>query len=246
MKKLLLSASLVLFISLFASSQINYINTRLNYVDGKGVQSGKLDAGGFGLQFERFHSATAKIGFVISFESNYTGMEEREADLSFGGSNATTEVNYYSSLNKFTAGGIYSPMHGSFVSPYVSVQGGTMWYRTKLVIEDPDDPSACSPVDTKNVKLSLSAVGNVETGVKIRLRKEPRNPMYLQASVGYNIGTEASYIKLGEEPNDETTLPYTTKFKMSNGSIHEHGIGTMYRTRTSQVVYSLGLSWSFQ
>ena len=70
--------------------------------------------------------------------------------------------------------------------------------------------------------------------------------MYLQASVGYNIGTQATYIKLGDEPNDETTLPFTSKFKMSNGSVHEHGIGTMYRTRTSQLVYSLGLSWSFQ
>jgi hypothetical protein len=246
MKKLLLSATLLFSISFFASAQVNYINARLNYIDGKGPQLGKIDAGGIGVQYERFKSPASKIGYIITLESNYSGMETREADLSFGGSNAKTDVNYYSSLNKLTGGGIYSPLHGAFVSPYISVQGGVMWYHTKLVIEDPDDPSACSPVQSKNVKLSLAAIGNVESGVKIRMRKSNINPWYIQASVGYNFGSEASYIKLGDEPNDETTQPFNTKFKMSNGSIHEHSIGTMYRTRTSQLVYSLGVSFSFE
>jgi hypothetical protein len=245
MKKRLLTATLLVSISYFASAQLEYLNVRLNYIDGKGVQSGRLDAGGAGLQWLRFKTAESKIGWLVTVESNYTGMETREADLSFSGSNAKTDVNYYSSLSKLTGGIVYIPMHGAFVSPYISLQAGTVWYRTKLVIEDPDDPGACSPVQTKNVKMSFSAVGNVESGLKIRMRQE-KNPWYLQASVGYNIGTKASYIKLGDEPNDETTQPFNSKFKMSNGSIHEHAIGTMYRTRTSQIVYSLGVSFSFE
>jgi len=245
MKTRLLATLIAISLTYIAGAQINYFNTRLNYIDGQGIQSGKIDAGGFGLQYERFKSKEAKLGLVFTIESNYTGMETKKADLSFSGSNATTDVNYYSSLSKLTGGFIFVPMHGAFVSPYISVQGGAMWYRTKLVIEDPDDPSACSPVDTKNIKFSVSGTGNVESGLKIRLRKN-KNPLYLQAGVGYNIGTVASYIKLGDEPNDETTVPYTTKFKMSNGSVHEHSIGTMYRTKTSQLEYTIGVSFSFQ
>src|SRR5205809_2693307 len=183
MKKLLLFASSMLLITVYATAQVGYFNVRLNYVDGQGVQKGKIDAGGIGLQFEGFKSKTAKIGFVFTAESNYTGMETRKADLSFSGSNATTDVNYYSSLNKVTGGLIFSPVQGAFVSPYISLQAGMAWYRTKLVIEDPDDPSACSPVQTKNVKFSVSGIGNVESGFKVKVRKNSKTPMYLQASV---------------------------------------------------------------
>ena len=246
MKKVLLLATLVFCLSFFVHAQVGYLNLRMNYIDGKGVQAGKLEAGGFGAQFEGFKSPEAKLGFIFTIEGNYTGCEEKDVDLSFSGSNATTKVNYYSSVNKITAGGILVPLHGSFVTPYLSLQAGAMWYRTKLVIEDPDDPSACSPVETENIKFSVSGVGNVESGVKVRLQRRHKNPLFLQAGVGYNIGTKASYIKLGDAPDDETTQTYTSKFKMSDGSVHEHGIGTMYRTRTSQLVISLGVNFYFE
>jgi hypothetical protein len=246
MKKLLLSATLVLFLSILTNAQVSYLNLRLNYIDGKGVQAGKLEGGGFGMQFEGFKTPTSKLGFLISADFNSTGCEEKDVDLSFSGSNAKTEVNYYSSLNKITGGGIFVPLHGRFISPYISMQAGVLWYRTKLVIEDPDDPSACDPMETENVKMSVSPVGNIESGVKVQLKRGHKNPLFLQAGVGYNIGTKATYIKLGDEANDETTQSYTSKFKMSDGSIHQHSIGTMYRTRTSQLVYSIGINFYFE
>ena len=245
MKKLLLSATLVLFISFLTNAQVGYFNLRLNYIDGTGAQAGKLEGGGLGLQYEGFKSPAAKLGFIVSADFNSTGCEEKTIDINFNGSNNKTAVNYYSSLNKITGGGILVPLHGSSVSPYLSVQAGVMWYRTKLVIEDPDDPSACDPLETKNVKTSVTPVGNIESGVKVQIKRDGKKPLFLQGSVGYNIGTRATYIKLGDEANDETTMPYTSKFKMDDGSVHEHSIGTMYRTRTSQLVYSLGISFYF-
>ena len=245
MKKVLLSATLGLFISTITNAQVGYFNLRMNYIDGKGPQAGKLEGGGIGLQYEGFKSPTTKLGFIISADFNSTGTEEKSIDLNFNGSNAKTDVNYYSSLNKFTGGGIFVPLHGSFVSPYISMQAGVMWYHTKLVIEDPDDPSACDPLETKNVKTSVTPVGNVESGLKVQIKRKGKKPIFLQGGVGYNIGSRASYIKLGEEPNDETTQPYTSKFKMSDGSVHQHSIGTMYRTPSSQLVYSLGVNFYF-
>jgi hypothetical protein len=243
MKKYLLALSLVTF-SFLAFAQQVYIIPRINGIVGKGTQAGKFDALGIGVQYERFRQYDSKLGLLFSLETNLSGAETEKVSLAFAGSNASTDVNYYSTMTKLTAGGIYVPMNGSFASPYISVQGGTMWYRTKLTIEDPEDPSACSPLQTKNVKLSLGLIGNVESGVKIRLRKSQTRPMFLQAGVGYNIGTKASYIKLGDEPNDETTQPYNSKFKMSNGETHDHCIGTMYRTSTSQLVFSIGMSFN--
>ena len=245
MKKVLLSATLLLFISIVTQAQVSYFNLRMNYIDGKGAQAGKLEGGGLGLQYEGFKSPTTRLGFIISADFNSTGTEEKSIDLNFNGSNATTNVNYYSSLNKITGGGIFVPFHGSLVSPYISTQAGVMWYHTKLVIEDPDDPSACDPLETKNVKTSVTPVANLESGIKVQVKRKGKKPFFLQAGVGYNIGTRATYIKLGDEANDETTMPYTSKFKMSDGSVHQHSIGTMYRTQTSQLVYSLGINFYF-
>jgi hypothetical protein len=245
MKKVLLSASLVLSISILTNAQVGYLNLRLNYIYGTGVQAGKLEGGGLGIQYEGFKNPEAKLGFIISADFNSAGYEEKSIELNFNGSNAKTKVNYYSSLNKVTGGGIFAPLQGSFVSPYISMQAGVMWYRTKLVVEDPDDPSACDPLETKNVKTSVTPVGNVESGMKVRIKRKSKKPLFLQAGVGYNIGTKASYIKLGDEPNDETTQPYTSKFRMADGSVHQHSIGTMYRTGTSQLVYSLGINFYF-
>ena len=245
MKKILLSATLLLFISIITKAQVSYFNLRMNYIDGKGAQAGKLEGGCLGLQYEGFKSPTTRLGFIISADFNSTGTEEKSIDLNFNGSNATTNVNYYSSLNKITGGGIFVPFHGSLVSPYISTQAGVMWYHTKLVIEDPDDPSACDPLETKNVKTSVTPVANLESGIKVQLKRKGKKPFFLQAGVGYNIGTRATYIKLGDEANDETTMPYTSKFKMSDGSVHQHSIGTMYRTQTSQLVYSLGINFYF-
>jgi hypothetical protein len=245
MKKVLLSATLVLSLSILTNAQVGYFNLRLNYIDGTGAQAGKLEGGGLGLQYEGFKSPTSKLGFIISADFNSTGCEEQSIDLNYNGSNTKTDVNYYSSMNKITGGGILAPLQGSLVSPYLSMQGGVMWYRTKLVIEDPDDPSACDPLETKNVKTSVTPVVNLESGVKVQLKRKTKKPLFLQAGVGYNIGTRASYIKLGDGPNDETTLPYTSKFRMGDGSVHQHSIGTMYRTRTSQLVYSVGINFYF-
>ena len=246
MKKLLLAVILLFSISILTNAQIGYLNLRLNYIGGVGAQAKKLEGGGIGFQYEGFKSQNAKLGFIIAADFNSTGCEEKDIDLNFGGSNTKTEVNYYSSLNKITGGGILIPRHGSSFSPYISMQAGVMWYRTSLVIEDPDDPSACDPLETKNVKTSVTPVANVESGVKLQMkRKDKKSPLFLQAGVGYNMGTRATYIKLGDEPNDETTQPYTSKFKMDDGSVHQHSIGTMYRTTTSQLVFSLGISFYF-
>jgi len=245
MKKLLLSSTMVLSISILTNAQVGYFNLRLNYINGTGAQAGKLEGGGIGFQYEGFKSPTTKLGLIISADFNSTGCEEHEIDLNYNGSNTKTDVNYYSSLNKITGGGIFAPLHGSLVSPYLSMQAGVMWYRTKLVIEDPDDPSACDPLETKNVKMSVTPVANLESGVKVQLKRKGKKPLFLQGGVGYNVGTRASYIKLGDEPNDETTQPYTSKFKMGDGSVHQHSIGTMYRTRTSQLVYSVGINFYF-
>jgi len=142
MKKLLLSTTLVLSISILTNAQTGYFNIRLNYIDGTGAQAGKLEGGGLGLQYEGFKTPKSNLGFIVSADFNSTGCEEKTIDINYNGSNSKTEVNYYSSLNKITGGGIFAPLHGSSVSPYISMQAGVMWYRTKLVIEDPDDPSA--------------------------------------------------------------------------------------------------------
>lgn len=222
-----------------------FVAPRLTYVQGKDMQNGKFEAGGFGVQFQGFKKPTSKLGVLVSYDWAIAGTETKKIDLNFGGIYGSTDVDYTSTMNKFMVGGVYAPLNGSFITPYVSLQGGTVWYRTKFYINDPYDNDFCRPEQNRNVKMSFSLAANAESGIKVRLRKQSGRQMYAQAGVGYTIGTKASYIKLGDEPDGENTQPYTSKFKTSNGSTHTHSIGTLYRTQTSQLSYSIGLNFEF-
>ena len=246
MKKILLFSASFLLLSFFVQAQQHFITPRIHYVQGKGVQNGKFEGAGFGGQFEHYKSPSSKIGVLVSYDWTLAATETKRIDLNFGGIYGSTDVNYTSTMNKLMGGLVYAPLNGSFVSPYISAQGGVLWYRTKFYINDPLDTDYCRPEENRNVKISLALAGQVESGIKVRLRKQPGRQMYAQAGVAYTIGTRAKYIKLGEEPDGENTSSYTSKFRASNGSTHMHSIGTMYKTQTSQLVYSVGVSFEIQ
>lgn len=245
MKKILLTVSSILTLSSILFAQQSFVAPRLQYSQGIGTQKGKFEGIGFGAQYQGFKTPTSKIGVLISYDWQLAGMETKRIDLNFGGIYGSTDVNYTSTMNKLTSGLVYAPMNGAFVTPYISAQAGFLWYRTKFYINDPYDSDFCRPEENRNVKMSFALAGNVESGVKVRLRKEKGRQLYAQAGVAYTIGSRARYIKLGDEPNDESTQSYTSKFKTSNGGTHAHSIGTMYRTNTSQLSYSLGLNFEF-
>ena len=244
MKRILLATCSLFLIASGAMAQQHLITPRLQYVQGKGIQAGKFEAGGLGLQYQYFRKDRDKLGFVVSGDWHIAGTETKEIDLSFGGRPGSTDVNYTSTMNKLTGGLILAPLNGSFVSPYLSVQGGFLWYRTKFYINDPTDIDNCRPETNRNVKMSFALASTVESGIKVRLRKETGRQMYIQAGVAYTHGSKASYIKLSDEPDGENTQVYTSKFKTNFGT-HAHPIGSLYRTRTSQLAYSLGLNIEF-
>lgn len=244
MKRTLTFSITLLLISFVSIAQEATITPRLLYTQGKGVQQGKFEAGGVGFQFEGFKTPESKLGVVVTGDWQISGTETKRVDLNFNNNFGYTDVNYSSTMNKLTGGLVYVPLRGSFISPFVSLQGGVLWYRTKFYVNDPTNADYCRPETNRNVKTSFALAGTAESGLKFRLRrKDAMRQLYAQAGIGYLLGTKASYIKLGDEPAGENTLPYTSKFKMSNGQTHSHAIGTMYRTRTSQLVYSVGVSF---
>jgi len=241
MKKILLAAFTFLTLSHIASAQQFLTSGRLNYTDGQRQQAGKFEGGGVILQGEAFKSESSKLGLVGSFSWLLAGCESKAVDLTYNNRYGTTNVDYTSTQNKLMGGLIFLPLKESTISPFVSLQGGVLWYRTKFYINDPTDFDNCRPESNRNMKTSFALGSTLESGIRVRVRNQPGRQMYAQAGAGYTVGTKASYIKLGDTPNDKTTVPYTSKFKMGDGSVHAHSVGTMYRTNTSQLSFSLGV-----
>ncbi|HEX6335046.1 MAG TPA: hypothetical protein VFZ78_12515 [Flavisolibacter sp.] len=236
MKKIIMAACLT-GITTFATAQ-HFGGVKLQYLAGMGVQENKFEAVGISLHYEGFQFHP-NLGLLISAERNFSGFDSKRINVGSG----STNVDYSSTLNQLMVGGVYVPFNGRAVSPYVSVKGGVMFYSTSLHINDPWGQDVCQPEQSNIVKLSAGAAGNAEAGLKLRLTNKARKEMFLQAGVGYTLGTRAKYVRLDDSVTDESASAYTSKFRAPDGSTHEHRIGTLYRTSTSQLIYSLGLTF---
>ena len=188
-----------------------------------------------------YHFDKVPLFAVLDGSWSVNGIKDIHADLSGPTGYVTDQmINYTSSLFLLTAGIGISPLKESNVSPYVSLKGGYLKYRTVMTLPDPYDPDGCRAVETENIVRDITAVGVMGGGAKIKINQNLAERYSLDFGANYIIGGKASYLKMKSDHDhmDPSADAYYVKFQnVQSGDVHEHPLGEMYYTKTQQLQF---------
>jgi hypothetical protein len=242
MKYLLLL--LMVGISYSAVSQSRSVSVKAIMQTASGVQKGKLrNVYGIGGAFESRLKKISPLRFTAALDLGINGIKNQPYDLDFNGYVTSTRVHYTSYVVRASAGLKYIFREEKLLSPYAAVSAGGLNYYTSMSIEDPDDPDGCSPMETKPVSYSLVFAGTAEAGLRYKIRHGNSNDAsFIEAGAGYLAGTKGRYLRLEKKPgHNHSEDDYMMKFTQnSTGQVHDHPLGSLYRTAASQLAFHIG------
>lgn len=192
-----------------------------------------------------FKLKKAPITIGPDFAFGLYGLKTEELPLAFTNGYITeTNVNYTTSMNTYAVKVQYFPIKNQPVRPYIAARGGVLHYKSKMVIEDPEDPTGCKALEQDILLSDATWMASGGAGVKIRLKKEVKG-FDLDIGVHYTAAGEAEYLKIStDHVNDPKARPYYVKFEhLPTGEIHEHPIGKVYSTKANMIEVRVGLSF---
>ena len=236
MKTLLLFLFSCITVSLHAQS----LNAGLGMHLPVGAQKDRLkNAYGLTVGYER---PIKKSPFYVVADLSWSifdlKTDEQEVVSPSAGYVTKQKINYTSSIFNLTPGIGYAPLRHSNVSPYVAIKGGYLKYKTRMTLHDPEDEDGCHPLDEENILRDLTAVAVANGGVAIKIPTW-RNTYHLDIGMNYITGGKAKYLRMHNDhtqPAPADAVPYMTKFQQTQtGDVHEHSLGNVYKTRTSQL-----------
>jgi hypothetical protein len=216
---------------------------------GVGVQKNKLkNIYGIGGIVETPLKKLRPFLFTKGLDVGINGLKNMPYELKYNGTVTNTNVQYTSYVVQLSSGLKYLLRQNKKWTPYAALTAGALSYYTEMSIEDSRDPYGCSPIETKPVSFSMIVAGTAETGIRIKTKEKNQGSVsFIEAGVGYVAGTKGKYLRLD---NKHTHNPgegnYQIQFKQnSTGQMHEHSIGTSYRTTTSQLQYHISFAFPF-
>ncbi|MBC7923211.1 MAG: hypothetical protein H7Z75_19200 [Ferruginibacter sp.] len=147
---------------------------------------------------------------------------------------------------------------GTFI-PYLSGKVGYNHYMTNLVIENPDDPDGCRPLENKDLVRDGAFSETVGAGVRWDLgnvfRGTGAERLYADLSAHYTNGGRVSYmnVNIPSDPNPAThqhqpaatsgdAASYVARFVNPRTQVvHEHHVGDVYTSPIQLWEFKLGL-----
>lgn len=233
---------LLLFTCVTITIQAQYLTAGLDAHIPVGAQKEKLkSAYGLTIGYER---SIKKSPFYVVADLSWSIFDlkttEQEVVSPNDGYITKQKINYTSSIFTLAPGIGYAPLRNSNVSPYVAIKGGYLKYKTRMTLHDPEDEDGCHPLDEENILRDLTAVAIGNGGVAIKIPTW-RKTYHLDLGVNYIVGGKAKYLRMKDDDAQATpadAVPYMTKFQqVQTGDVHEHSLGDVYTTKTSQVQF---------
>jgi hypothetical protein len=127
----------------------------------------------------------------------------------------------------------------SMIVPYINAKAGLYNFYSNVVIEDPDDPDGCQPLDRKNLINDKTMYWGAGAGIEINplmfsKRKRKDGPVRIDLSVNTIYGGKLDYINT-KHLKDEHDMPetggkplYARFLNVSTQDIHEHKVAQVY------------------
>ena len=248
MKKLLLII-VVALVANAACAQRFDLGSNFNYAKHIGGMVYHIDQG-FGITLEAaWLPKTAPFSVGIEFAYNGYGQETTRQTFTFDDGTVTeTDVIVTNTFSNLYATGKYFLRNGKLINPYLSAKAGYSWYKTNLVIEDPEDEDGCKPLDSD--KLLVDGTFTVSGGAGVRVdfsslfKRTPANTLFFDLSAHITQGGTVEYMNVHEHsaPNQTPDSDVTTRFINNRTQVvHEHHVGHVYSSLAEMMEYRLGV-----
>lgn len=154
-------------------------------------------------------------------------------------------VNYNSGVSTGSAILRYNYFRSDAVTAFAAVKGGYAGFSSRIMIEDPDDPDGCKPLENNKLISDHTWTAGVRTGANVDLHgffsKLQSKTFMIQAYVGYLHGGNVDYINIKNMSTDDhasqnhTTSPADGSrplevnfVNLQTGSLHEHEVARVY------------------
>ncbi|HEY0677346.1 MAG TPA: hypothetical protein VGD17_03630 [Chitinophagaceae bacterium] len=179
---------------------------------------------------------------------NIYGLKTLEQDLPFSNGYVTrTDVNYTTSVNTYAAMLRFQPSTGRNFQPYAAIRTGFLVYYSKMTIEDPQDPLGCRALEKKALVKDFTWLASGGLGFRLDGKAFSGKESKVEIDFGafYTHGGEADYLKMTNsqhhDPDPKSRMYYVRFEHIPSGEVHEHAIGTVYRTSTQLLEFRLGV-----
>lgn len=232
---------LFLFSCLTLSIHAQYLTVGLGTHIPVGAQKDRLkNAYGMTLGYEHAISKSP-FYFVVDGSWSIFDLQTVKQDVEGpDGSITTQKITYTSSIFNLTPGIGFAPLRHKKVSPYVAVKGGYAKYKTRMALYDPEEDDGCHPLEEENILRDVTAVAVANGGVSVKV-PACKKPFYFDLGANYITGGRAEYLRMNKDENQPAAAeaaPHMVKFEhIQSGEVHEHSLGKVYTTKTSQLQF---------
>jgi hypothetical protein len=201
--------------------------------------------------FYRIPASMGKIDVGVEVTlGNYAYFTKTEV-FGMNGVQTPMHVNYSSNATTTSAVFRYNYFQSKSVTAFASLKGGWAGYSSNIMIEDPNDPDGCKPLDQNKLISDDTWIVGLRTGANIDLKVLfPRLPdqfLFFQPYVGFIQGGKVDYINVRNTDMDDQSAhghsmnsadgsnPVEVRFvNMQTGLMHTHEVARVY---TSPVQY---------
>jgi len=223
----------------FAQGEIGFA---LQYIHPRGTMSQTIN-GGLGFTLSAGHNFEKPFAAGFQFSYNNYGYSRTRQQYTFDdGSVTETYVsidNYFLNLN---ANGKAFLRNGKNFNPYVGGKLGYSWYRTSLNIEDPEDVTACEPLEShilsKDGTVTISAGAGIRLDISSIFRSVEEGRMYFDFNAYLVQGGRVKYMNVDHHPMEAPERDVMARFINTQTQIvHEHHVGYQYSSFVNMLEY---------
>jgi len=195
------------------------------------------------------------LGGELSF-GTYAHAKQQQTFVSPGdGSPTTTDVDFNSNIYNYHAIGGYEFTLCTNVIPYVTAKIGGSSFATEIIIQDPQDPHSCEPLDQQTVFKDAAFSAGAGAGVRVDagsiFNKSRKGRVWFNFSADYLWGTSLDYINVkylspDQQSQNLVSREVTTRFvDVRTNEIHEHHIAQVYNSSINLFNFKIGLIRTF-
>jgi opacity protein-like surface antigen len=187
------------------------------------------------------------LGAELGFAS-YGSQRTRQQYAFDDGSITETDVVVSNNIFNLNLTGKYFLRNNKKINPYLSGKLGWTWFKTNLVIEDPEDETNCHPLESDILSKDNTYVASGGAGVRVDFstifRRVDEQKFYFDLSVHTLQGGTIRYMNVNHDPAQKAAPQKDVMAKFINTQtqvIHEHHVGYVYTSLVSMVEYRLGV-----
>jgi hypothetical protein len=195
--------------------------------------------------FYRIPASAGRIDVGLELIAGSYAAFTRTQVFGVNGVETPVEVNYNSGVTMTSAVFRYNYFRTENLTFFAAMKGGLATFRSRIYIEDPNDPDGCKPLEDDKLIADHTWTAGVRTGANVDMRyfvkKLPAQSLMIQPYVGFVQGGTVDYINVRNTTTDDHTShgqaattadggkPLDIRFvNLQTGTQHSHEVARVY------------------